>query len=114
VDLLLADSFLVILSPFIDLHAIDGSGEWMSHRSDGLWSPQLGAQTAVLSTRVAAASISVLAACRSAVDHAARTSAAYLMSSNTVIGASPHFDLNSGLQHVTAGWTSPALTSTSW
>jgi len=93
VDLLLADSFVVILSPFIDYrrmldhaqHAIDGSGKWISHRSDGLWSPQLGAQTAVLSTRVAAASISVLAACRGAVDHAARTSSAYLVSSNTVI-----------------------------
>jgi len=44
-DLLLAESFLIVLSPFVHVcltvlqHAIDKSDESMSHSGNGFWSP---------------------------------------------------------------------------
>ena len=54
-ELLLAISLLIVLSPFVDVsltvleHSIDETSEPVGHGGDGFGGTQLGAQTAVLS-----------------------------------------------------------------
>ena len=95
VNLLLAVSVLVVLSPFVDVsltklqHPINESCQAVSHSSNSLRCAELCAQTTVLGSQVAPAADQIPGrqpqCCGGAVDHMSRAFAQQLVTADAIV-----------------------------
>ena len=93
----MAISVLVVLSAFVNVvltilqHSIDQSSEAVSHRRNGFWSSELGAQPSVLRSEVGATAHQGYGShsqrCGRAIHHTPGSSGKHLISTGTVVRA---------------------------